>query len=96
MQYLLAYTVMFNQKVYDDPAWALEAATEAEVAETGGLDRYIESGVFPTDHGLSEEALDLTVQGLIDAELIEADGAPSGADMYDPSIWEDAQGLLDG
>jgi len=94
MEYLLAYTVEFNRMVYDDPVWALEAATQAEVAETGGLDRYIESGVFPLDHGLSPEALDLTIQGLIDAELIPAEGAPEGPSMYDGSIWEGAQRIL--
>jgi NitT/TauT family transport system substrate-binding protein len=94
MEYLLAYTVEFNRRVYDDPAWALEAATQAEVSETGGLDRYIESGVFPLDHGLSPEALDLTIQGLIDAELISSDGAPGGQAMYDGSIWEGAQRIL--
>jgi NitT/TauT family transport system substrate-binding protein len=94
MEYLLAYTVEFNRMVYEDPAWALEVATQAEVSETGGLDRYIESGVFPLDHGLSPEALDLTIQGLIDAELITGDGAPSGQAMYDGSIWAGAQRIL--
>ncbi len=95
MEYLLAENVKFNRMVYDDPAWALSTAEQFEVSESGGLDRYIDSEIFPTDHGLSAEALSLTIQGLVDAELIEPGLNITGDDLYDGSIWEVAQGLLD-
>lgn len=95
MEHLLAENVKFNRMVYEDPDWAMSAAEEFEVSESGGLDRYIESDIFPTDHGLSPEALSLTIQGLIDAELIEPDVQISGEDLYDGSIWDGAQDLLD-
>lgn len=94
LEYLLAYTVEFNRKVAADPEWAMQVATEADVSETSGLQRYIDSGIWPEDHGLDAGMLDLTIQGLVDAELIPAEGAPQGEAMYDPSIWEGAQRLL--
>lgn len=94
LEYLLAYTVDFGRKIYEDPEGALQAATDAEVSETSGLQRYIDSQVWPLDHGLDENMLDLTIQGLVDAELIPSDGAPVGAGMFDPSIWEGAKRIL--
>lgn len=96
LETLLAETVRFNRRILDDPGWALTAAEDADVSETGGLDRYVESGIFPDDNGLSAEAMDFTIQALVDAGLIESDTAPSGDALYDPTIWEGAQALLGG
>ncbi|MPZ53383.1 MAG: hypothetical protein GEU79_11745 [Acidimicrobiia bacterium] len=96
MELLLAQQVKFNNMIYDDADWALEVSEEMDVIETGGIDRFVSSGIFPTDHGLDAESLDFTIQGLIEAELIEPDNAPSGDELYDGSVWENAQTLLDG
>lgn len=94
LEYMLAYSVQMTRKIFEDPEWALQKATEHEVQETSGLQRYIDSEIWPRDHGLDTNMLDLTIQGLVDAELIPAEGAPTGADFFDGSIWEGAKQIL--
>jgi len=88
---LLAKVTEYNRLFYEDPNVAKEKSVEFEVAEAAGVERYLDSEIFPVDIGMDVDSLAFTIDGLVNAELIEGPG-PDGASFFDSTIWEAISG----
>jgi hypothetical protein len=88
---LLAKVTEYNRLFYEDPNVAKEKSVEFEVAEAAGVERYLDSEIFPVDIGMDADSLAFTIDGLVNAELIESPG-PDGASFFDSTIWEAISG----
>lgn len=91
---LLEETIRQHRYFLDNPEEAQQTAEDLETVEVAGIDRFIDSEIWPRDHRLSADALDFTIEALATAELIE-EPYPEGSDMYDGSIWEAVEGNLE-